>query len=399
MHSAPVDLPAATAPGSSCPAGALKAGAPAVSHQPDLNVSDFRPLPAPAELLRAVPRSAAQADQVQASRRAIRRIIRGEDRRLLAIVGPCSIHDVKAGLDYAQRLAGLAHELEDRLLIAMRVYLEKPRTVGGWTGLMPDPHLDGSGDIAHGLRLGREFLRQVIDLGLATATEFLEPAVPPYLSDLVGWASIGARTAESQPHRQLASSLPMPLGFKNATSGAIQPAIHGMRAAAQPHTILGLDPRGAPAAVRTRGNPDCHLVLRGGASGPNHDPVHVALAESALEKAGLLRAIIVDCSHGNSARQPLRQVEVARSIVGQIRHGNRSVVGMMLESHLFAGSQTLAHGRDRLRYGVSITDPCLDWDTTARCLRETHAALADRFSLAPAAVRLPAAPAGGRAVA
>jgi 3-deoxy-7-phosphoheptulonate synthase len=370
-----------------------------VPSQLDLNVTDYRPLPAPAELLAELPRSPGQTERVQESRRAIRRILRGEDRRLFAIVGPCSIHDVKGALEYARRLAALARELDDRMLVAMRVYLEKPRTAGGWKGLIPDPHLDGTGDLGQGLRLGRELLRQVIDLGLVTATEFLEPAAPAYLSDLVGWASIGARTAESQPHRQLASALPMPLGFKNATSGAIQPAVHGMKAAAEPQTYLGLNPLGLPAAVRTRGNPDCHLVLRGGASGPNYDPIHVALADTALEKAGLLRAIVIDCSHGNSTRQPHRQPEIARSVVGQIRNGSRSIVGLMLESNLFAGSQSLAHGRDRLRYGVSITDPCLDWDATERCLREAHAALADRFATAPAAVRLPAGPVTGRAVA
>jgi len=313
-------------------------------------------------------------------RRALCDILDRRDHRLFVVVGPCSIHDPKAALEYAGRLRDLAREVEETLLLVMRVYFEKPRTTVGWKGLIMDPHLDGSHDIAAGLRLGRSFLCDVLDLGLPTATEFLDPITPQYVADLVCWGAIGARTTESQTHRQMASGLSMPLGFKNGTDGAFQAAINAIKAAAQPQTFLGINLSGAASAVVTRGNPDCHVVLRGGTNGPNYSSTHIAQTEALLAKAGLPRSILVDCSHDNSARQPERQPEVLRALLAQIAAGNNSIMGAMLESNLEAGSQPFPQPKDKLRYGVSITDGCIDWPTTANLIREVHAILAPRFA-------------------
>jgi 3-deoxy-7-phosphoheptulonate synthase len=345
----------------------------------DLNVVETRPLPPPAGLLAEFPKTDAQADFVTRARREIHRLIFTDDRRFLLIVGPCSIHDPAAGREYAQRLAALAREVADRVLVVMRVYFEKPRTTVGWKGLVMDPHLDGSHDIAAGLRLGRTFLRDVLDLGLPTATEFLDPITPQYVADLVCWGAIGARTAESQTHRQMASGLSMPLGFKNGTDGSIATAINAIRAAASPQTFLGISLDGAASAIVTRGNPDCHIVLRGGAAGPNYSPAHVAQTEQLLLKAGLIKSILVDCSHDNSAKLPECQPEVLRALLAQIAAGNASIMGAMVESNLFAGSQPFPVPREKLRYGVSITDGCIGWPETEALISETHAALAPRF--------------------
>jgi 3-deoxy-7-phosphoheptulonate synthase len=344
----------------------------------DINVVETRALPSPAQLLAELPKTEAQAEFVTHAREEIHRIIFTDDKRLLLIVGPCSIHDVAAGRDYARRLAALAREVADRVMIVMRVYFEKPRTTVGWKGLIMDPHLDGSHDIAAGLRLARAFLRDVIDLGLPTATELLDPITPQYIADLICWSAIGARTAESQTHRQMASGLSMPLGFKNGTDGSIQTAINAIRAAAQPHTFLGINLDGAASAVVTRGNPNCHIVLRGGSSGPNYSATHIAQTEQLLAKAGLLKSILVDCSHDNSAKQPERQPEVMRDLVAQTAAGITSIMGAMLESNLHAGSQPFPQPREKLRYGVSITDACIDWKTTEALVREVHTALAPR---------------------
>jgi len=346
----------------------------------DLNILECQPLPAPAELFTAQPLSAAQAAVVEHSRHTIRRILSGRDPRLLVVVGPCSIHDLVAGRDYGQRLAALARGLEDRLVLVMRAYFSKPRTGAGWPGLLLDPGLDGGGDIAQGLRLARRFLREMLDLGLPTATEFLDPLSPQYLADLVCWAAIGARTAESQLHRQLASGLSMPLGFKNGTNGAVPGAINAVKAAGQVQTFLGITRDGRAAAVRTGGNPDCHVVLRGGVNGPNYSAPHLAAVEVLLDQAGLPRTIMIDCNHDNSGRRPERQPEVLADIVRQILAGRCSITGVMLESHLHGGCQSLSQPPFGLRYGVSVTDGCLDWAATERCLRETHAALAPRFA-------------------
>ncbi len=346
----------------------------------DLNVLETRVLPTPAALLSEIPKSSSQAQFVTRARTDIHRVIFTADRRFLLIVGPCSIHDVAAGREYARKLAALAATVSDRILVVMRVYFEKPRTTVGWKGLVMDPHLDGSHDIAAGLRLGREFLRDVLDLSLPTATEFLDPITPQYVADLVCWGAIGARTAESQTHRQMASGLSMPLGFKNGTDGSIATAINAIKAAAQPHTFLGISRDGQASAIVTRGNPDCHVVLRGGGGRANYSAIHIAQTEALLAKAGLRPAILVDCSHDNSAKQPERQPDVMRELLAQIAAGNTSIMGAMLESNLLAGTQPFPQPREQLRYGVSITDGCIDFATTAALVQEIHTALAARFT-------------------
>jgi 3-deoxy-7-phosphoheptulonate synthase len=341
----------------------------------DINISSNRALPTPRELLARVPRSEAQANFVAQSRAALQRIIFGDDPRLLLIIGPCSIHDVAAGREYAERLAALNREVADRLLLVMRVYFEKPRTTTGWKGLIMDPHLDGTGDIPTGLHLAREFLRTVIDLGLPTATELLDPITPQYIADLICWSAIGARTTESQTHRQMASGLSMPMGFKNGTDGSIQTAVNAIKSAWAPQTFLGINEDGQASAVTTRGNPNCHLVLRGGANGPNYDTVHVAAAEKLLGEAGLFTRIMVDCSHDNSGKQHDRQAAVFADVLAQRVAGRDSLIGAMIESNLHAGKQPEPKLGEKLRPGVSITDGCIDWPATERLVRQAYAAL------------------------
>jgi 3-deoxy-7-phosphoheptulonate synthase len=341
----------------------------------DINISSNRALPSPRELLTRVPRTEAQADFVAQSRNAIHRIIFGDDTRLLLVVGPCSIHDVASGREYAKHLAELSREVSDRILLVMRVYFEKPRTTTGWKGLIMDPHLDGSCDINAGLPLAREFLRTVIDLGLPTATELLDPITPQYIADLICWSAIGARTTESQTHRQMASGLSMPLGFKNGTDGSIQTAINAIKAARAPQTFLGINEDGQASAVTTRGNPNCHLVLRGGAHGPNYGANHVAAAEKLLRAAGLPAPIMVDCSHDNSGKQPERQPDVFADVLAQRLAGRDCLIGAMIESNLHAGRQPEPINGAALRPGVSITDACIDWGTTERVIRHAYAAI------------------------
>ncbi len=345
----------------------------------DINVVETRALPSPAQLLAKRPKTDQQAEFIARTRREIHRLIFTDDKRFLMIVGPCSIHDLKAGREYAGKLARLAREVSDRVMIVMRVYFEKPRTTVGWKGLIMDPHLDGTHDIATGLETARTFLGEVLDLGLPTATELLDPITPQYIADLICWSAIGARTAESQTHRQMASGLSMPLGFKNGTDGSITTAINAIKSAAQPHTFLGINLDGAASAIVTRGNPDCHVVLRGGNTGPNYSPAHITRTEELLAKAGLPKAILVDCSHDNSAKQPERQPEVMRELLTQITAGNTSIMGAMVESNLEAGSQPFPVPKEKLRYGVSITDGCIDWATTEKLIRDIHATLEPRF--------------------
>jgi len=345
----------------------------------DINVVETSVLPSPAQLVDELPKTESQAAFIARAREEIRRLIFTDDKRFLLVVGPCSIHDTAAGAEYAQKLAKLSREVSDRIMIVMRVYFEKPRTTVGWKGLIMDPRLDGSHDIAAGLRAARAFLREVLDLGLPTATELLDPITPQYIADLVCWSAIGARTTESQTHRQMASGLSMPLGFKNSTDGTIQAAINAIKAASQSQTFLGISMDGAASAVTTRGNPNCHIVLRGGSAGPNYSPAHIAEVEKLLTKAGLPKTILVDCSHDNSAKQPERQPEVLRDILAQIAAGNASILGAMLESNLQAGNQPFPQPKENLRPGVSITDGCIDWTTTEKVVREIHAALAPRF--------------------
>lgn len=350
----------------------------------DINVLRMRPLPSPLELIGAIPKSAAQAAFVARSRDEIRRIISGADHRLLVVVGPCSIHDVDAGLDYARRLAALAREVRDHMLLVMRVYFEKPRTTTGWKGLIMDPHLDDSCDLAAGLRMARSFLRDVIDLGLPTATELLDPITPQYVADLICWSAIGARTTESQTHRQMASGLSMPLGFKNGTDGSIATAINAIRAASNSQTFLGVDRHGRAAAVTTRGNPNCHVVLRGGRTGPNYDPACVATTAELLRQAGLPPAIMVDCSHDNSHKDPANQPLVAAEVLQQVAAGNDAIIGLMVESNLHEGSQPFPQPRQALKRGVSITDPCIGWDATQQLVRSACTILASTRPTTPA---------------
>src|SRR5580658_5504848 len=345
----------------------------------DINVVETRPLPSPAALLAEIPKSEAQAEFVMRARQGIHRLIFTDEKRLLMIVGPCSIHDVDAGREYARRLAGLARKVADRVMIVKRVYFEKPRTTVGWKGLIMDPRLDGSNDIAAGLRIARGFLRDVLDLGLPTATELLDPVTPQYIADLVCWCAIGARTAESQTHRQMASGLSMPIGFKNGTDGSVQTAINAIRAASHPQTFLGINMDGAASAVVTAGNPNCHIVLRGGSSGPNFSAQDVARTEKLLHEAGLPRSIMVDCSHDNSAKRPENQPDVMRELLAQIAAGNTSIMGAMVESNLLEGSQPFPQPPEKLRRGVSITDGCIGWPQTESLVREVHAALSGRF--------------------
>ena len=338
----------------------------------DTHIAANTPLPPPSELLASIAPSPAQADLVARSRQAIRDVLAGQDPRFLVVVGPCSIHDPEAGLEYARQLAALAVELQDKMLVVMRVYFEKPRTTVGWKGLIMDPRLDGSCDIPAGLRLARTLLRQVLDLGLPTATELLDPITPQYIADLISWSAIGARTTESQTHRQMASGLSMPLGFKNGTFGHVQPAINAIKAAQQPQTFLGVSPEGVASAVTTRGNPDCHLILRGGEDGPNYGADNVADSKDALEAAGLNPAIMIDASHGNCAKNHERMSAVFREIVRQRAAGEKAIIGAMLESNLLGGSQKFPQPKEQLIRGQSITDACISWETTEALLRETH---------------------------
>ncbi|MGK9064997.1 3-deoxy-7-phosphoheptulonate synthase [Stutzerimonas chloritidismutans] len=324
-----------------------------------------QPLPSPALLRQRLPLSDALAQRIAADRDAIRAVLDGRDSRLLVVVGPCSLHDPKAALEYADRLAGLAPQVADQLLLVMRAYVEKPRTTVGWKGLAYDPHLNGSDDIAEGLSVARRLMLAIIERGLPVATELLQPLVAGYLDDLLAWAAIGARTSESQIHRELVSGLGMPVGFKNGTDGSLGIACDAMRSAAHPHSHFGIDDLGHPAVVSTCGNPDTHLVLRGGHAGPNHDAASVAEARSALQRQGIEPRILVDCSHANSGKDPLRQPEVLKAVLEQRLTGDDSLRGVMLESHLFDGCQALGTA---LRYGVSITDGCLGWALTERTL-------------------------------
>lgn len=346
----------------------------------DINVLTTHELPSPVQLFEELPKSPAQAEFITRSREDIHRVIFTEDKRFLLIVGPCSIHDLDAGREYARRLAALAAEVSDRIMVVMRVYFEKPRTTVGWKGLIMDPHLDGTNDIATGLRTARKFLREVLDLGLPTATELLDPITPQYISDLISWSAIGARTTESQTHRQMASGLSMPLGFKNGTDGTLGSAVNAIKAAAQPQTFLGVSVEGRASAVATAGNPNCHIVLRGGSGGPNYSPDDVAATTAALEKASLQPSVLIDCSHANSAKQPERQPDVMEEVLQQVAMGNDSIIGAMVESNLEAGSQSFPQPKSDLKYGVSITDGCIDWATTEKLVRDTYQALAPRFA-------------------
>jgi 3-deoxy-7-phosphoheptulonate synthase len=343
----------------------------------DLRIESIRPLIPPAILLEELPLSEAGSMVVTRARNDLVRILNGEDDRLIVVVGPCSIHDPEAGMEYGRRLKALNDELSEDLCIVMRVYFEKPRTTIGWKGLINDPHLDGSCRSNEGLRLARKLLLDLLDLGLPAGCEFLDPISPQFISDVVVWGAIGARTVESQVHRQLASGLSVPVGFKNGTDGRVQPAIDALRAADHPHSFFGVTEQGLAGIVTTTGNPNCHVILRGGESGTNYDRTSVRAALAAIENAGFPPRLMIDTSHGNSGKDHRRQPVVAHDIAEQVADGERGIQGVLLESFLVDGRQDLVD-RDSLVYGQSITDACMGWEMTAPVMRELAAAVRSR---------------------
>ncbi|MCK7548523.1 3-deoxy-7-phosphoheptulonate synthase [Marinobacter koreensis] len=343
----------------------------------DLNVASTETLITPEALKSEMPLSDQAAETVANSRQAIYDIMDGKDHRLFVVVGPCSIHDVDAARDYAKRLKALADEVSDTLLIVMRVYFEKPRTTVGWKGLINDPHLNDTFDIEQGLHIGRRLLLDINEMGLPAATEALDPISPQYLQDTIAWSAIGARTTESQTHREMSSGLSMAIGFKNGTDGSLDVAVNAMKSVSHPHSFLGIDQKGQVAIIRTKGNNYGHAVLRGGGGKPNYDSVSVALCEQALEKAGLRKSIMVDCSHANSNKDPGIQPLVMQDITHQILEGNQSIQGLMVESNINWGNQSIPEKLEDLKYGVSITDACIDWPTTEKAIREMRDKLKD----------------------
>jgi 3-deoxy-7-phosphoheptulonate synthase len=343
----------------------------------DQRIAKVVELAPPQTLMEELPLGSERAKSVVRSRQEVVEVLHGRDPRLMVVVGPCSVHDPKAALEYARRLSATAKELRENLLIVMRVYFEKPRTTTGWKGLINDPHLDNSGDVNAGLRIARKLLLEVVDLELAVGCEFLDPITPQYISDAVAWGAIGARTAESQTHRQLGSGLSMPIGFKNRTDGNIQVAVDAVRAASVPHAFAGIDDAGKPAILHTTGNPDCHIILRGGHGMPNYHVPEVEDALVTLGIAGLAERLVIDASHDNSGKDPEKQFFAAGEIADQIADGNRAIVGVMLESFLVGGRQDLVPGK-KLTYGQSITDACLDWEDTASALERLASAVEAR---------------------
>ncbi|MFA5189656.1 MAG: 3-deoxy-7-phosphoheptulonate synthase [Verrucomicrobiia bacterium] len=334
----------------------------------DLHVKEIVPLLSPRAMRALSPTPEAMIEFVAKARERVIRILKQEDQRMLVVVGPCSIHDERSALEYAGRLAKLQKDLADRMEIVMRVYFEKPRTIIGWKGLINDPHLDGSQDIETGLKIARKLLQEINGLGLPAATEFLDPIVPQYIANLITWAAIGARTTESQTHREMASGLSMPVGLKNGTDGSLQAAIDAMGATAHPHSFLGMNEDGVTSIVRTNGNPNAHIVLRGGRTMTNYDPASIKAAEQKLISEKLPPVLMVDCSHANSEKKFAKQEEVWRSVIEQRVGGTRSLMGLMVESHLNEGNQSIPKNKRDLRYGVSITDSCVGWETTERML-------------------------------
>jgi 3-deoxy-7-phosphoheptulonate synthase len=331
----------------------------------------------PQTLLEELPLGEGRTKKVIEAREEVRAVLNGTDQRLMVVVGPCSVHDPKAAMEYATRLAALSRQIGDEVLVVMRVYFEKPRTTTGWKGLINDPHLDNSGDVNAGLRIARKLLLQVVDLGLPVGCEFLDPITPQYIADTVAWGAIGARTTESQTHRQLASGLSMPIGFKNRTDGNVQIAVDAVRAAAAPHAFAGIDDAGMPAILHTTGNPDCHIILRGGHGVPNFHPPEVEDALVTLGVAGLPERLVIDASHDNSGKDPEKQFFAAGEIADQVADGNKAIVGVMLESFLVEGRQDLGDGTG-LTYGQSVTDACIDWQDTVTALERFASAVEAR---------------------
>lgn len=346
----------------------------------NLNIQSQEPLITPLELKRAIPMTDKAAETVAKGREAVQNILDGNDRRIFVVVGPCSIHDLKAAKDYAERLKKLADEVSDTLLIIMRVYFEKPRTTTGWKGLINDPYLNDSFKIEDGLHIGRQLLLDISEMGLPTATEALDPISPQYLQDLITWSAIGARTTESQTHREMASGLSTAVGFKNGTDGGLTVAINAIQSAANPHRFLGINSEGRSSIITTKGNAYSHVVLRGGDGKPNYDSVSVSLCEQELKKAGITPRIMVDCSHANSNKNHELQPLVLDNVANQIMEGNTSICGVMVESHINAGNQKIPANLDDLKYGVSITDACIDWETTEKSLRSMREKIRDALA-------------------
>ena len=345
----------------------------------NLNVEQQEVLITPEQLKARLPVSEDVREAVNGYREIVRNIVDRKDPRLLVVVGPCSIHDVDAAKEYAQRLKVLADDVADQVFVVMRAYFEKPRSTVGWKGLINDPHLDDSFKVAEGLHIGRQLLLELSQMGLPLATEALDPITPQYMQDLISWSAIGARTTESQTHREMASGLSCPVGFKNGTDGSLGVAINALESVASPHRFLGISPTGQVSVIQTKGNAHGHVVLRGGSSGPNYAPEHIQACESALEKLGLTQSIMVDCSHANSNKDHRQQRNVVDSVTQQIAAGNRSITGLMIESHLHEGNQSI-NNPDGLSYGVSITDACINWDETDSLLRQLAEQLAARPS-------------------
>ncbi len=343
----------------------------------NINVTAFDVMPTPDEIHRRVPISSVAERTVDEGRETLRRILDRKDHRLFVVVGPCSVHDPVGGIDYARRLKKLADEIGDTLFLVMRVYFEKPRTTTGWKGYINDPFMDDSFRVDVGMEKAREFLLAINELGLPAGTEALDPTAPQYYGDLIAWTAIGARTTESQTHREMSSGLSTPVGFKNGTSGDLSVAVNAILSASKPHSFLGVNGQGKVSIVRTRGNPHGHVVLRGGEGRPNYDTVSVSLAEQALTKAKLPANLVVDCSHANSYKKPELQPLVMSDIVNQIRCGNKSLVGVMIESNIEAGNQPIPADLAQLRYGCSVTDGCLDWESTEHMLRDAATLLRD----------------------
>ena len=336
----------------------------------NINIQQPEILITPAELKRKIPLTDKARQTVTDGRQAIENILSGKDHRVLVVVGPCSIHDLKAAHEYAHKLKALADKLSDTLLIVMRVYFEKPRTTVGWKGLINDPYMNDSFKITDGLHIGRELLRDVLEIGLPTATEALDPISPQYMQDLISWSAIGARTTESQTHREMASGLSSSIGFKNGTDGSLTVAINALQSVANPHRFLGINSDGKVSVVTTKGNPNAHVVLRGGNGKPNYDSVSVSICEQELTSADIKPNIMVDCSHANSNKDHNLQPLVLDNVSNQILEGNKSIIGVMLESHLNAGNQKLSSNAEDMKYGVSVTDACIDWETTEQSLTE-----------------------------
>ena len=336
----------------------------------NINIASNEVLLTPAELKTALPLSDIAQSAITQSRQVLQNIIDGNDARPFVVVGPCSIHEPKAAVEYAQKLKALADEVSDKIFLVMRVYFEKPRTTTGWKGLINDPHLNGSFDIETGLKQARELMIELVELGLPLATEALDPISPQYLADLISWSAIGARTIESQTHREMASGLSSPVGFKNATDGSLQIAIDALQAVSSPHNFLGINRQGQVSVVRTKGNAYGHIVLRGGGGKPNYDIATIKACEQSLENVSLAKSIVIDCSHENSNKDPANQEMVFKHCIEQRITGNQSIIGMMLESNLEWGNQKIPEDLSALKYGVSITDACIDWETTERIIRD-----------------------------